>query len=201
MIALGGHQTPSAGWTTADQGWSVAFRAVPLSMRALVATIIATIAVGGGLLTAVLIGLDTKTGAAVPRGLIIGLGGVLGLGLTAALFGVWRWKAKTCRIAFSASDISIETDGRTITLPVDQVETIIIRCDSDYARLEVMRAGARPLSYFAGLCRQPDATPGQDAIPYPPPAVLDFFKQLGFGVRLATDPREGRIIRLVRTRP
>lgn len=184
-----------------DLGWSFSCRAVALSMRALVLTIIATIALGGCLLTAILIGLDTSTGATVPRGLILGLGGILGVALMGVLSAFWWWRAQTLSVEFSTSHIQVQTGRAAVAVPLDQVETIIIRCDSDYARVEIARKNDTQLSYFAGLCRQPGKLPGQDAIPYPKPAVLTFFRQVGFEVRLAKDPREGRIIRLFRAAP
>lgn len=131
---------PAKVWVVEDQTCSIAFRAVALSMRGLVLTICAIILVGGALLTAVLIALDTSTGASVARGQIILLGGLLGIALTAVLFGFYRWAARDCRFRFSRTDIVITGSGASIAVPLSEIREIFLRCDSDYARASRSRA-------------------------------------------------------------
>lgn len=191
-------------WSVEDGTCSIAFRAVALSMRGLVLTICAIILVGGALLTAVLIALDTSTGAPVARGQIILLGGLLGIALTAALFGVYRWAAHDYRFRFSRADILITGSGASIAVPLSEIREIFLRCDSDYARVEITRNDARPLTYFAGLCTQPNPTrspPRRDIIACPSPAVLDHFRSSGFAIRAGTSAREGLSFRMTRHQP
>ena len=200
-----GSDTDAAGpakvWVVGDQTCSIAFRAVALSMRGLVLTICAIILVGGALLTAVLIALDTSTGAPVARGQIIVLGGLLGIALTAALFGVYRWAARDYRFRFSPTDILIAHGDTAIAVPLSEIREIFLRCDSDYARVEITRHNARPLTYFAGLCSQsspPRSPPRRDIIASPSSAVLDHFRSSGFAIRAGTSAREGLSFRMSR---
>jgi len=191
----------SQDWLVEDQTCSIAFRAVALSMRGLVLTICAIILVGGALLTAVLIALDTSTGAPVARGQIIVLGGLLGIALTAALFGFYRWAARDYGFRFSPTDILITGSGASIAVPLSEIREIFLRCDSDYARVEITRLNARPLTYFAGLCPQPNpprSPPRRDIIACPSPAVLDHFRSSGFAIRAGTNAREGVSFRMTR---
>lgn len=194
---------PEQAWIVEEQTCSIAFRAVALSMRGLVVTICAIILLGGALLTAVLIALDTKTGAHVPRGQIILLGSFLGIALTAALFGFYRWAARDYGFRFSPTDILIAHGDTSIVVPLSEIRELFLRCDSDYARVEITRHNARPLTYFAGLCPQPNPTrtpPQRDIIACPPPAVLDVFRALGFAIRAGTNAREGLSFRMTRNR-
>ena len=192
---------PEKDWLVEEGTCSIAFRAVALSMRGLVLTICAIILVGSALLTAVLIALDTSTGAHVARGQIILLCGLLGIALTAALFGFYRWAARDYRFRFSPTDILIAHGDTAIAVPPSEIREIFLRCDSDYARVEITRHNARPLTYFAGLCTQPNpahSPPRRDIIACPSPAVLEVFRSLGFAVHAGTDAREGLSFRMTR---
>ncbi|PYI39253.1 hypothetical protein CVS30_04605 [Arthrobacter psychrolactophilus] len=143
------------GWEDTSPGTRVQFWALPMSMRTLTWAIVGMCVLGGGLAFLLMIAFDSFLLRFGSAKLFIIVFGVL-----IALPGYYLFRTilgrKTTRhtVSFAKDRMTIETESNITTIPYVDLERLIWRNASDYARMEV-RGGAHTLSLLVGMARTP----------------------------------------------
>lgn len=142
-------------WEDTSPGTRLQFWALPLSMRTLTWAIVGMCLLGGGLTFLLMIAFDSfllRFGSAklfiIVFGVLIGLPGYY---LFRAILGR---KTTVHTVSFAKNRLTIETESNITTIPYVDLERLIWRNDSDYARVEV-RGGGHTLSLLVGMARPP----------------------------------------------
>lgn len=135
-------------------GSSVRFPAIPLRMRVLTGTIVGIMVVVGLFATLLLIALDDIVMRLGPRLLIIVVGALIALPVYLAVTAVLRRRTIVCVVAFENDEIRVKTGDSNHTIPFRDLELLLWRSRSDYARIEVRGAGV-DLSLITGLAKPP----------------------------------------------
>ncbi|KQZ22204.1 hypothetical protein [Microbacterium sp. Root553] len=165
--------TPPA-WQREDDadGSRVEFPAVPLRMRALTIAIVLIVVVVGLAGAALLIALDGAGVLLGPRIAILVVGAGLALPVYLVQLAVIRRRTLPCSVAFGDDELRIRVGTATHRIPFDELETLVWRTRSDYARVEVRGTGTKgagtegigavgaegaavDLSLIAGLAKAP----------------------------------------------
>ncbi|WP_439901539.1 hypothetical protein [Microbacterium azadirachtae] len=143
-------------WEGAERGSGsvLRFAAVPLTMRALTLWILLVVVVVAGIGVALMIAFDAFVMAAGPRLVIVALGIVLGLPAYLLLSALLRRRTVTYTVRFDVDRLELERAGSTLSVRYADVERLVWRSDSEYARLEVLGEGV-DLSLIAGIARVP----------------------------------------------
>ncbi|CAH0171622.1 hypothetical protein [Microbacterium foliorum] len=143
---------------TAD-GSGVDFPAVPLRMRTLTMAIVVIVVVVGLAGTALLIALDGAGMLFGPRIAVIVVGAGLALPVYLVLLAVTRRRTLVCAVAFGDDELRIRAGASTHRILFRDLQTLVWRTRSDYARIEVQgttaEGAAVDLSLIAGLAKAP----------------------------------------------
>jgi hypothetical protein len=181
-------------WEGAERGSGsvLRFAAVPVTMRALTLWILLVVVVVAGIGVALMIAFDAFVMAAGPRLVIVALGIVLGLPAYLLLSALLRRRTVTYTVRFDVDRLQLERAGSTLSVRYADVERLVWRSDSEYARLEVLGEGV-DLSLIAGIARVPK---GRTAAL---PPLSRRVRGLLEGAGLSPSPsRNGRVQRFVR---
>lgn len=144
--------TVAPTWEETPEGAQARFAAIPLRMRTLVALILVTVLAGGigaALLVIALDGVLLRAGARVT---VIAVGVLIALPAYAVLRALLRRRTVTCRIAMAREGLILEAGAMTLRMAYADVDEIVWRPSSDYARVEVRGAGV-DVSLLVGLAR------------------------------------------------
>ncbi|MCI1019520.1 hypothetical protein HWD99_12865 [Microbacterium sp. C5A9] len=133
-------------------GSVVEFAAVAVRMREITAWIVAMVLVGGLGGVAVLIALDDVFVQAGPKIAVIVVGLVIALPAYLLFLAVVRRRTVACRVAFGNDELRIRVASAVHVIPFRQIERLVWRTASDYARVEVRGAQA-DLSLVVGLAK------------------------------------------------
>lgn len=141
-------------WERDDSGdgSSVDFSAIDLRMRTLTLAIIAVVLVVGLAGTGVLIAFDDAVMRLGARIAIILMGVVVGLPVYLLLRALLRRRTLVCTVAFGNDELRVRTGVVTHRIPFGELESLVWRTRSDYARIEV-RGAAADLSLITGLAK------------------------------------------------
>jgi len=143
------------GWEDTSPGTRVQFWALPMTMRALAWAIAGMSVLGGGLTILLMIAFDSflfRFGSA--RLIIIALGLLIGLPGYYLFRAVLGRKTTPCSVAFGKDRLTIETHAHAATIPYVDLERLVWRNNSDYARVEV-HGGGHAFSLLVGMARTP----------------------------------------------
>lgn len=135
-------------------GSGVEFAALDLRMRALTLVIVGVVLVVGVAGTALLIAFDDTVMRLGARLVIILMGAVVGLPVYLLLRGALRRRTLSCSVAFGNDELRIRAGSATHRIPFRQLQHLVWRTRSDYARIEVRGAGV-DLSLIVGLAAPP----------------------------------------------
>ena len=146
--------TPEWERDESGDGSSVRFPGIPLRMHVLTRTIIGIVLVAGVFTTLLLIALDDIVMRLGPRLMIILVGVVVALPVYLALTAVLRRRTASCVVAFGNDELRLQVGEEAHVVPFRDLELLLWRPRSDYARIEVRGAGV-DLSLITGLARPP----------------------------------------------
>ncbi|WP_341954872.1 hypothetical protein [Microbacterium sp. LWH13-1.2] len=136
----------------AGDGSRVEFPALDLRMRSLTLGIIGVVVVVGLAGTALLIAFDDAVMSMGPRIAIIVMGVVVGLPVYLLLRAALRRRTLWCTLAFGNDELRIRVGSSRHRIPYSDLQTLVWRTRSDYARVEVEGLGA-DLSLIVGLAK------------------------------------------------
>lgn len=142
-------------WEDTSPGTRVQFWALPMSMRTLTWAIVGMCLLGGGLTFLLMIAFDSFLLRFGSAKLFIIVFGVL-----IALPGYYLFRAILGRettmhaVSFAKDRLIIEIESNVTAIPYVDLERLIWRNDSDYARVEVYGAG-HALSLLVGMAKTP----------------------------------------------
>lgn len=146
-------------------GSGVEFSALELRMRALILAIVGVVLVVGVAGTALLIAFDEAVMRVGARLAIILMGVVVGLPVYLLLRSLLRRRTLSCSVVFGNDELRIRAGSAMHRIPFRQLQHLVWRTRSDYARIEVRGAGV-DLSLIAGLAEpQPGRTGELPALP------------------------------------
>lgn len=135
-------------------GSGLRFDAVEMRMRSLTLAIIALVVPAGLAAFLLLVVFDDIVMHIGARFAIIALGAALGLPLYAAFAGVMRRRALPCAVAFGNDELRVSVGGATDRIAYTDLQHLLWRPRSDYARVEV-RGGGVDRSLITGVVRPP----------------------------------------------
>lgn len=143
-------------WQREDggDGSRVEFPALDLRMRSLTLGIIGVVLIVGLAGTALLIAFGDAVMNMGPRIAIIVMGVVVGLPVYLLLRAALRRRTLWCTLAFGNDELRIRIGSSRHRIPFSELQTLVWRMRSDYARVEVSGAGA-DLSLIVGLAKPP----------------------------------------------
>lgn len=146
--------TPEWERDESGDGSRVRFPGIPLRMRVLtgaIITIVAIVGLGGTLLVIAFDDIVLRLGARV---VIILVGILIALPVYLVLTAVLRRRTESCTVAFGNDDLRLTVGDHTDVIPFRELEHLLWRTRSDYARIEVRGAGV-DRSIIAGLAKPP----------------------------------------------
>lgn len=160
-------------------GSGVSFAAIEMRMRTLTLTIIGIVVVVGAIGVTLLIALDIAGVHFGPRMAVILMGIVLGLPAYLIFVSIVRRRQIACTVAFGNDELRIRMGDVTHVIPYRDLELLLWRSRTDYARVEVRGAGV-DLSLMTGLAKQ--ATGKTAELPELPRRVFRRFEIYGLTV-------------------
>ncbi|WP_311259674.1 hypothetical protein [Microbacterium sp. WCS2018Hpa-9] len=163
-------------------GSGVEFSALELRMRALILAIVGVVLVVGVAGTALLIAFDDAVMRVGARLAIILMGVVVGLPVYLLLRSLLRRRTLSCRVVFGNDELRIRAGSAMHRIPFRQLQHLVWRTRSDYARIEVRGAGV-DLSLIAGLAEPPPGRTGE--LPALPRRVFRRLELAGLSVERA----------------
>ena len=120
-------------------------------MRQLVAIIVGCVLVGGGLAAASMISFSTESGIVLNRSAVILIAGAIGVVMVLALLWIFSRHRKRYAISWDESGVRVEVDGSQVAFPWASIERVLIRTDTDYARVELRTVGTASMTFLAGF--------------------------------------------------
>lgn len=149
-----------------NNGYRLTIRATRVSMRQLVVIIVGCIVVGGAAATGALIAFSVETEIMLGRSSVILVTGGLAIIIVLALLWVFAWRRKRYVIEWDDEGIRIIGAGAERALPWASIARVLIRLDTDYARVEVRGADVGSVTLLAGFGSQDvKRTNAMDPIP------------------------------------
>ncbi|MGW8483155.1 hypothetical protein ACWGJP_08435 [Microbacterium sp. NPDC055903] len=136
------------------------FAAIPLDMKALTAVIVGVVVVGGSIVAAVMIATGDLAERLGARIVIIVIGVLVALPAYAIVSAVLRRRTVAATVEISRDRLRVDAGGIRVDLALDEVDELLWRPDSDYARFEV-RADRLHLTLNAGLAKVPKSVAPQ----------------------------------------
>lgn len=173
------------GWEATRKGTQVRFSAIPMPMRTFTVIIAAVVLVVGALVVILLSTVDwfLKTGSAQVIILVVGV--VFALPAYTLFRSIVGRTTIPCSISFNEDCLRVEAGHEASVVPYSELERLIWRCDSDYARVEV-QGGGHDISLIVGVARMPNSV-----LPQLPPLsqrTLARLAQAGFEVQRTRRP-------------
>ncbi|WP_312171398.1 hypothetical protein [Microbacterium sp.] len=160
-------------------GSVVEFSAIEVRMREITSWIVVLVLVGGLGAVALLIVLGDAVVQAGPKIAILVVGVVIALPGYLLFLAVVRRRTVTCAVAFGNDELRVRVGSGSHVIPFRQIEVLVWRTASDYARVEVRGAGV-DLSLVVGLAK---AAAGRTAeLPDLPRRVFRRFELAGLSV-------------------
>ncbi|WP_146070279.1 hypothetical protein [Arthrobacter sp. GMC3] len=142
-------------WEDTSPGTQLQFSAVPMQTRNLTFVMVGVCLVGSGLAFWLLMSFDAFfLKLASPKLFVIVFGLLIGLPGYFIFKAIVGRKTIPCSIAFGNDRIRIAVGSENVTINYRDLDRLIWRCESDYARVEVHVHGRR-ISLLAGLARTP----------------------------------------------
>lgn len=135
-------------------GSHVRFPGIPLRMRVLTGAIIAIVFVFGLGGTFLVIAFDDIVLRLGARLAIILVGVLIALPVYLVFTAVLRRRTESCIVAFGNDELRLTVGAHTDVIPFRELEHVLWRTRSDYARIEVRGAGI-DRSIIAGLAKPP----------------------------------------------
>ncbi|KRC61558.1 hypothetical protein ASE14_11975 [Agromyces sp. Root81] len=163
---------------TVKDGYRLTIRATRVSMRQLVAIIVGCVAVGGVAAAAIMIAFSTGTGITLGTSAIVAVAGGLGIVLVLALLRVFVWRRKRYTVDWSDAGLRIRSVGPELILPWASIARILVRTDTDYARVEIRRTDNTSVSLLAGFGSQD--VKKANAIDHIPAGVAELLRRQQF---------------------
>ncbi len=139
--------------------------AIRLEMRALAAAIVAICVIVGSGVALLLIALNSgsHTFLYLPVRLqLVLIGAAAGFGAYAVLWFTFRRSAHDWAVVIDETRVSLSRQGLTWSAPLAEVTMILIRPDTEYARL-VVRTARSSISLMPNLAARPPGTRGVSA--------------------------------------
>jgi hypothetical protein len=146
--------TPEWDRDESGDGSHVRFPGIPLRMRVLTGAIISIVVVfglGGTLLVIAFDDIVLRLGA---RLVIILVGILIALPVYLVFTAVLRRRTEACMVAFGNDELRLTVGHHTDVIPFRDLEHLLWRTRSDYARIEV-RGASVDRSVIAGLAKPP----------------------------------------------
>lgn len=143
------------GWEDASPGTRVQFWALPMTMRALTWAIAGMCVLGGGLAFLLMTAFDAfllRFGSATL--IIIAFGVLIGLPGYHLFRAVLGRRTTACSVVFGKERLTIETHAQVAAIPYVDLERLVWRNASDYARVEV-HGGGHAFTLLVGMARTP----------------------------------------------
>lgn len=177
-------------WVRAEPGpgSEVRFAAVPITMRALTTVIVVIVIVMGSVAAVALIAAGDLVYALGARLAIIIVGLVFALPAYFAFVAVTRRRTVDCTMGFGNDRLWLGTGASTTTVMFRDLERLVWRCRSDYARVE-LRGGGLDVSLVTGIAKPPAGTAAE--LPALPRRVLGRLRDEGFTVERS---RRGEVL-------
>jgi hypothetical protein len=137
-----------------SDGYRLTIRATRVSMPQLVAIILGCIIVGGAAATGALIAFSLETEIMLGRSGVVLVAGGLAIIIVLALLWVFAWRRN--RYVIEWDDEGIRIIGATAARAISwaSISRVLIRVDTDYARVEVRCADSRSVTLLAGFGSQ-----------------------------------------------
>lgn len=137
-----------------SDGYRLTIRATRVSMLQLVAIIVGCIIVGGAAATGALIAFSLETEIMLGRSGVVLVAGGLAIVIVLALLWVFAWRRN--RYVIEWDDEGIRIIGATAARAISwaSISRVLIRVDTDYARVELRCADSRSVTLLAGFGSQ-----------------------------------------------
>lgn len=135
-------------------GYRLTIRATRVSMIQLVAIIVGCIVVGGAGAAAALIAISLEIDVMFGRSGVVLLAGGLGIVIVLALLWIFAWRRKRYVIEWDEAGVRIIGAGAERSFPWESISRVLIRLDTDYARVEVRDIDGRSVTLLAGFGSQ-----------------------------------------------
>nr|WP_201470350.1 hypothetical protein [Microbacterium hydrocarbonoxydans] len=133
-------------------GSAVAFSAVDAPMRSITTWIVLIVLAGGLGCVALLIALDDVVVQAGPKIVVIVLGALIALPAYLLFLAAVRRRTVSCAVAFGNDELRIRRGDREHVVPFRQLQRLVWRTASDYARIEVAAPGL-DIALIVGLAK------------------------------------------------
>lgn len=176
----------------AGDEYRLIIRATRVSMRQLVVIIVGCVAIGGTAAVALLITFTVETGTTLARSAVVTVSGGLGLVIVLVLLWIFSWRRKSYVVDWGVAGVRITGAGLDSVLPWRSIERILVRMDSDYARVELRRTDSPSVTLLAGFGSQ-DATKPRP-IDEIPEGVIEILRRHQFVERMP--PHRARGLRI-----
>ncbi|UPL18996.1 hypothetical protein [Microbacterium aurugineum] len=135
-------------------GYRLTIRATRVSLRQLVAIIVGCVLVGGAAATAALIAISVETDSMLGRSDVVLVAGGLAVVIVLALLWIFAWQRKRYVVEWDDRGIRIIGAGAERALPWASIARVLIRLDTDYARVEVRSRDGGSVTLLAGFGSQ-----------------------------------------------
>ncbi|MFE6964731.1 hypothetical protein ACFVAJ_06445 [Agromyces sp. NPDC057679] len=168
-------------WVRAEtgRGSEVGFTAVPMTMRALTTAIVLIVVVVGAVAVVALIAVTEHVVQLGPRFAIFLVGVVFALPAYFIYMAIVQRRTLDCTIGFGDDRLWLRTDASTTIVKFDELDELVWRCRSDYARVE-LRGANLDVSLITGIAK---GRPGFTAeLPALPRRVVGRLTDLGFAL-------------------
>lgn len=146
--------TPEWERAESGDGSGVRFAGIPVRMRVLTGVIVGIVVVVDIFVASLLILLDDVVMRLGPQLLVIVVGAGIALPMYLALRAALQRRTVECVVVFGNDEIRVKAGESSQTIPFRDLELLLWRSRSDYARIEVRGAGV-DLSLIAGLAKPP----------------------------------------------
>lgn len=125
-------------------------------MRQLVAIILGCVLGGGGVAIASMIVFSLESGIMLNRSAVILVCGAIGAVMVLVLLWIFSWRRSRYTLLWDDSGIRIEVaDSQAVfRFPWASLERVLIRTDSDYARVALRRTDGTSMTLLAGFGSQ-----------------------------------------------
>lgn len=147
--------TPEWEREESGDGSIVLFPGIELRMRVLTRAIVAIVVVVGLFGVVLLIALDDVVMRMGPRIAILLMGIVVGLPVYLLVTAILRRRTEACTVAFGNDELRVGVGTEMHTIRFRDLEFLLWRSRSDYARIEVRGGKGVDLSVFAGIAKPP----------------------------------------------
>lgn len=172
-------------WEEDYAGTLVRFAAIPMQMRRLGTIVAGVVVVVGSLAVLMLIEFDWFLNFGSARIIILAVGLLFALPAYLLLKSALGRMTVSYTVQFTRDQLRIDTDTDSIEIALRDIDELVWRCTSDYARLNVRGTG-RNVSLIAGFARMPRGVLPQ--LPPLPHRILRNLTEAGLEVRRTRRP-------------